>query len=491
MAQSSIPPNSRTCTCTQWTSSPYILLLVPALMIFSFVSSVLEESNLTKNSETEISTAISSDDPSSSSSLPFSSSTTTKYDSNPNAISAQLLTNCKTSPLADGPRWSEKEFPTSTAKSHFNCFLNETLCTYYYPADFFDPECGIGKDYIKFTEEAEAMRKNKTLWNFMPSVGFPTLTLQNTCLKYDKPGKPATVFSPEKNTHQSSLSKATLKDIGFYTIEDEEHGSATCMTERLTMLHVHKAGGSSLHEAFNNINRQGRTFSTLVRHKFFTPSQRPTRTVDPSHHRPSRQRHFEDSMYNFSHEALTHATKYPQEIFEPEQHVIFAVVRNPVDRFISSIGQALGARGSTGNQIGKKLRGICVEGASTSAEALKCIAKYVQKHGFWIELHFTPQVIDISFTTLFTDVPIGIFSFRNLTTVLDYFGVGGVKLRDGKADQYRSDPLLTNMTVADYDEETLKIVCEIYEMDVIMQRSLGMEVEKCDPFIPKSQAHST
>ena len=45
--------------------------------------------------------------------------------------------------------------------------------------------------------------------------------------------------------------------------------------------------------------------------------------------------------------------------------------------------------------------------------------------------------------------------------------------------------ILTDMSVDDYDKETLEIVCGIYEMDVIMQRSLGMEVERCDPYVPK------
>eukprot|EP00551_Chaetoceros_affinis_P000529 CAMPEP_0203658368 /NCGR_PEP_ID=MMETSP0088-20131115/48047_1 /ASSEMBLY_ACC=CAM_ASM_001087 /TAXON_ID=426623 /ORGANISM="Chaetoceros affinis, Strain CCMP159" /LENGTH=495 /DNA_ID=CAMNT_0050520015 /DNA_START=37 /DNA_END=1524 /DNA_ORIENTATION=+ len=495
MSTSSRVERPRWCTL----SPLYVVLLVPAILIYSFVSSAIEESKLVSNdnsdSETgEISSAVSSDI------TPTSlSSSTAEYDNNNENTNtgAQLLPNCKRAASSKGDGqgwWSEREFPISSVKSYFNCFLDDTLCTYYYPADFFDANCGIGREYIKFTEEAEAMRKNRTLWNFMPSVGFPTLTLQDTCTGEYKQKKEAKAFSlPSKSSMRSppisrNLPKKTLKNIGLKTYSDDEHGNYTCMTERLTMLHVHKAGGSSLHEAFNHISKDARSSTALVRHKFFTPSQRPVLEIkgpNKNENKPNVASHYEDFLYNFTLESLTHATKYPEESYEPQQHVIFAVVRDPVDRFISSIGQALGAKGSTGNQIGKKLRQVCVDGASTPGEALKCIAKYVQKHGFWIELHFTPQVIDISFTTLFTDVPIAIFSFRNLSTVLDYFGAGGVQLRNGKAENYRSSPVLRNMTASDYDKETLKIVCEIYEMDVIMQRSLGMEVERCDPFIPK------
>merc|ERR1712150_372321 len=127
----------------------------------------------------------------------------------------------------------------------------------------------------------------------------------------------------------------------------------------------------------------------------------------------------------------------------------------------------------------------CVDGKKSSRDALKCIAKYVQTHGFWIELHFTPQVVDIAFTTMFADVPIAIYSFRDIKTVLNYFGVGNVQMRNGNSKNYRTSSLLTDMSVDDYDEETLKIVCEIYAMDVIMQRSLVLEVERCDPFVPR------
>ena len=157
-------------------------------------------------------------------------------------------------------------------------------------------------------------------------------------------------------------------------------------------------------------------------------------------------------------------------------------MRDPTERFISSIGQALGATGSTGNHIGPILRKACIK--ETSKETLKCLAHYVQDHGFWIELHFTPQVVDISFTTMWQDVPIAIFPFKELKTILTYFGRGNVHGRNGSGKGYRSDDVLTNMSVDDYDEESLRVVCEIYEMDVRMQRSLGIEVPRCDPFIP-------
>jgi len=432
--------------------------------------------------------------------------------------SKQLLPKCEasdhapsiTSSTTSSLRWSKRTFPISSVQSHFNCFLDETLCTYYYPADFFDPECGIGKDYVHFIEDAEAMRRNKTLWDFMPAIGFPTLSMKNTCISQnftDENGKKDILFGSEDGhdvenhdpfSSGSTLPESTLKDIG-HNIFSKNEEQLSCMTERITMLHVHKAGGSSLHEAFDRIERtansQGRYDAVAQeRHKFFTPRAGP----DSPRQKQPNQNANNDYDYDYTYtpgtdvplykqslESLKHATKYPQEKYQPEQHVIIALVRDPTERFISSIGQALGAEGSQGNHIGKVLMEECVAGKERSADALKCIAKYVQKHGFWIELHFTPQVIDISFTTMFADVPIGIFSFRNIKTVLNYFGAGNAHSRDGSEKDYRADSILTQMSVDDYDDESLRIVCELYAMDVLMQRSLGMEVERCDPYVPK------
>jgi len=380
----------------------------------------------------------------------------------------QLVTTnikCQKDSTKTNQRWSDRVVSSSNVQSMFNCDLPDSDCEYYFPANFFDKTCGLGKSYAHHTEDMEDMRKNNTLWLNMPSVGFPTLTMNNLCFK-------GTMQEPRDSQNGLVKDAIVLNDIG-----EHAKGEMRCLTERLSMIHVHKAGGTSLHTSFNTLSRSKN--SVLVRHKWFTPLKssnvRP-RTTNPGISSAK------EKMIDFTVESLTHATKYPAMSFGKNDHVIFAVVRDPVERFISSIGQAMGGAGSTGNQIGRTLQKKCIK--STSAETLKCMAKYVQKHGFWIELHFTPQVLDISFTTVFQDVPIAVFPFQKLKSILAYFGTPDVRGRNGSNPSYRPDSALTSMTVADYDDESLRIVCEIYEMDIIMQRSLGIDTSKCDPFIP-------
>ena len=76
--------------------------------------------------------------------------------------------------------------------------------------------------------------------------------------------------------------------------------------------------------------------------------------------------------------------------------------------------------------------------------------------------------------------------FTKLPNILGYFE-SKIAARNGTSPKYRSREVLSNTIDDDYDKESIEIVCKIYETNVIMQRSLGMEVSRCDPFIPRKK----
>ncbi len=358
-------------------------------------------------------------------------------------------------------RYSDRSFPTSSVDSFANCDLPNAKCKYFYPANFFDRDCGVGRKYSHFIVEMEEKRLNATLWTYMPKVGFPTLSMNQSCLT--SKGKHYVSNDDQKvdDDEEESFQLQKLSNIGLHLKKD----GIRCMTERLSFIHVHKVGGSSLHNAFNYMGQLSKSAS-IQRHQFFIPFREPREVLHSAGIR-------EDAL-----RAITHASKYPVEEFAPEQHVIFAFVRDPLERFISSIGQVMGASGSFKNHLSSSLKEKCLK--STSSETLRCVAMYVKEHSFWIELHFNPQVMDISFATLYQDVPVSVLPFHDIKRVLEYFGRGKVWDRNGSAKDYRADTVLTEMTVEDYDDDTRTIVCEIYEMDVIMLRSLGIRVPGCE-----------
>lgn len=389
----------------------------------------------------------------------------------------------------DRKRWSDR-LPSrsiSAVRSIFNCDLHDATCQYYFPGNFFDEECGIGRSFAYHITDAESMRKNKTLWKNMPAVGFPTISMDNTCLNTN--GSSINQSKEDDNSRLGPIARhqmrnkmglrrkrakaersLTLSDIGEHPIPSK---GIRCLTERISFIHVHKSGGTSLHRSFDHM-KNWYDNTTITRHRWFIP-ETITNRLAVSKREAAR-------LYNFTLESSLHATTYPATRFGEEDHVIFAVVRDPTERFISSIGQAMGGEGSQNNMIGEVLQKECIK--STSALTLTCMAQYVRDHGFWIELHFAPQVIDISFTIIMQDIPIAVFPFKELKNILTYLGLPEYKGRDGKDEEYRPDPVLSGMTVEDYNDESLRIVCKIYEVDVIMQRSLGFEVPRCDPFVP-------
>ena len=378
-------------------------------------------------------------------------------------------------------RWSDR-FPgrsTSTIQSMFNCDLPHATCRYYFPANFFDEGCGIGGAFAYHITDAESMRVNETLWNNMPSVGFPTITMDNACIATNGTTNAARSRS-RMGPRVDVESSPALIDIGEHSYPSKE---LRCLTERISFIHVHKSGGTSLHRCFDHMNMLSPK-ATITRHKWFTPKRRSeaqARTGIKATGGMAKK--LGGKMYDFTLTSALHTTTYPTTEFRENDHVMFAVVRDPTERFISSIGQAMGGEGSQNNLIGKTLQKECIK--STSALTLTCMAQYVRDHGFWIELHFAPQVIDISFTTIWQDIPIAVFPFRELKSILKYLGLPDVQGRHGDQGKYRPDAVLSKMSVDDYDDESLRIVCEIYEVDVIMQRSLGIEVPRCDPFIPR------
>jgi len=429
-------------------------------------------------------------------------------------------------PNIAGERWSDRaaQAHVSSVSSLFNCDLSDAKCRYFYPANFFEERCGLGKEFRHFLYTMEAMRKNESLFRNGPYIGFRQITMDNYCVLVDGNIADKNITARQKQGWDASP-EATLTDLGehfelsplqpqsraigsdnydddYYYADpnpddlkgNEDSPLRRCLTERLSVIHVHKAGGSSLFRIFQNMGGKGLQNLQYIPHHWFFPDGDGDRKgvfdgVDKA------------EKYFQAKESMLQATKYPPSIMGPEQHIVFAIVRDPLERFISSVGQAMGATGSGWNGIGPVLREECITNTlyttrdeesiaspalTPKGKVLKCMAQYVTNNGFWVELHFVPQVIDVAFATMFLDVPVAVFPFVELPTILRYFGSDPKMLheKDNRKKSNRPHPILVNMTVSDYDDETIRLVCKLYEMDVRMQRSLGMEVPRCDPYIP-------
>lgn len=407
-------------------------------------------------------------------------------------------------------RHSSRHYTAPDVPSIFNCDGAKGLCKYFYPANFFDAECGIGRRFHHLVTETENLMRQRKLWPTGPQIGFHTLVLRETGEiggnadvtddRYfdDDQGGEDQANEDNGSGDQEQTGEEPIHQQGYYRKRPfqasqeqpqyephyhDEHGQviytgenhrhklryrpqqrrleqfAAKFNERLSFIHVHKAGGTSVYRAGQDLYHRGH--AEWIPHHWFFP--RKPLQIDP--------RAYKDTQAD-----LKLAVRYPKNFDDEHSHILYAVVRDPVERFISSIGQVMGSRGSE-NELAYAFRAACLK--ETPRATLACCLDYVEKAGYWFELHFAPQALDIAFTTLWQDVPVAVFGMEHLNDILEHLGHKDLKARDGNDSEYRPDHVLTEMSVKDYDGPLLRQVCRMYEVDVIMLRSLGMKT-RCD-----------
>ena len=342
--------------------------------------------------------------------------------------------------------------------SMFNCGSESGQCNWFFPAKFFH-ECGLGSKYMSHIAEMKRQYDAQELWLSGPPIVLPNCNIVPERMRKNP-------YKPDQNWTRHNLS----------------------------MTHVHKTGGTSLVTAFCQCLNYG---GKGKRRTLYMPGKK---TLELS---PAQQRIREERMakgekvltgprksviygknYEEGMEFLNEATKYKRpEEWGDTDHTLFGVVRDPAERFISAIGQATGAFGSTSNGIGKKLLDECLK--ETSKETLNCFINLMHTNSTWIEVHFTPMAMEVAFATAYQDIPVAIFPFTQVPNLLAELGANpNGKKKDGHSSNYRKSPILTNMSVNDYDDDMLKRLCEIYEMDAVFLNQMRMET-RCDNFLSK------
>lgn len=335
--------------------------------------------------------------------------------------------------------------------SIFNCGSESGTCSWYYPEKFLDKKCGIGKEFVSDLEYMKELYDSRQLWLSGPPIVIPWASIKPENMK--------------PNPHRPGL----------------------WPRHNLSMTHVHKTGGTSLVTAFSSVLAKG---AKGKRHLVYMPGRKPLTNAERTNLRgrfnglnktvkEPEPTQIYTKTYKEASNFLEGATKYKgANEWGESDHTLFAVVRDPVDRFISAIGQATGAYGSSQNGIGQQLLDECLK--DSSRETLRCFIDLMHRNSTWIEVHFTPMVLEISFATTYKDIPIAVFPFTEVPKLLIELGADpSVKKKDGHKSGYRKSDVLTNMTAADYDDDMLKRLCQVYKMDALFMIHLGMKT-RCE-----------
>ena len=164
-------------------------------------------------------------------------------------------------------------------------------------------------------------------------------------------------------------------------------------------------------------------------------------------------------------------------------HVVFAIVRDPVERFICSTCQDLSMGFTTAKKVFQRCKGFDSESKDPDPLALMdCILNKLRSGSF--TFHQTPQASILMSSV--GDIPVGVTLIpmtNALRPLVDEIGGGHVKTRDRSEEAtYHKSPALSNfcrLDSASLRPEQVREICRMYQADVNMLALANIGVPLC------------
>mmetsp|Transcript_18596 Transcript_18596/g.25801 ORF Transcript_18596/g.25801 Transcript_18596/m.25801 type:complete len:442 (+) Transcript_18596:139-1464(+) len=183
-----------------------------------------------------------------------------------------------------------------------------------------------------------------------------------------------------------------------------------------------------------------------------------------------------------------------QQPGSPRRNIVFAVMRNPVQRFISAMGEVMSSRGTSRCVECKKYLEPClsdVDGlTSTSApDVLLCTLQSIKTNGFFNE-HLVPHAMFLTRLLNGNDIEIAVFPLEHLDNIVSEFGVeNAIKANPRTRKNVDADNptgLVENFlsilkdSSSEVNAKIIREICSVYAVDVSIMKYLGFPVKYCD-----------
>ena len=179
--------------------------------------------------------------------------------------------------------------------------------------------------------------------------------------------------------------------------------------------------------------------------------------------------------------------------------IVFALLRDPVARFLSSLAQTLSVpmlkKWENKLEVANKPRHAqvwerCLNGTSTSTYStlVRCIIDSMkEKEVGFFDVHMVPQAVFLVGALDGNDVKVAMFSVDRLDAVMDAFGATKQQKNKRETKEFSPDvlnrfgkelldPVQAREAVSD---DMLRDICELYAVDVDLMRYLGFAVNDC------------
>jgi len=160
------------------------------------------------------------------------------------------------------------------------------------------------------------------------------------------------------------------------------------------------------------------------------------------------------------------------EAFYARRHEmpIFTFLRDPVDRFISGVGQALKL-----NQLGDCTRSRTKK---DSLELLDCVLNEIQTKKHYLDEHLEPQIFELYHGMMGLDLDVSVMDLTTMDMVLQK--VLGVSTTTPRRTTRRNGLVVGyNLSTSLLTPNLVERICSIYNMDVLLLHETKVTVTAC------------
>ena len=219
--------------------------------------------------------------------------------------------------------------------------------------------------------------------------------------------------------------------------------------------HIHKNGGSSM----NFRNPPGSTNGPRI-DPYYTPREQELG-----------QERFENRTLSILRQVHMDQTEHATAT---SSMPLFTFLRDPVPRFLSSVGQALRL-----NKLGACTR-QSQQPQKDTLTLLDCVLTLIQDSESFLDEHLEPQIFELYHGMMNLDLRVNVLDLSSMDTMLDRF-LGLVPSSDTVSRRRRrSGPVMGyNLSTALLPPRLIHRICKVYQMDVELLRTTKVSATLC------------